>query len=145
MTVLVGYGNTMRRDDGVGWRVVRQLAPHCTGVQVITAHQLMPELAADVAGAAQVVFVDASIDGTPGEVGIHRLHPLDRLEDAHALTPPGILYLASYLYERVPPAHLVTITGETFALGDTLSATVEAAVPRAVDVICELLTGCDKA
>lgn len=136
MKLLVGYGNTMRRDDGVGWLVAGQLAPV---VRVITAHQLMPEIAYEVAHAGCVVFVDASIEGNAGDVQTRVLHPLDRLEDAHALTPPGILYLAGYLYDRMPPAHLVTITGETFDLGDTLSGTVQAAVPQAIDAICQLL------
>jgi hydrogenase maturation protease len=45
--LLIGYGNTLRNDDGVGVRIAEIIAeenrPH---VQVIATHQLTPELAA---------------------------------------------------------------------------------------------------
>lgn len=142
MKLLIGYGNTLRRDDGVGWQIVSQLAPHYTtsDVRCLTVHQLLPEVAALVADAAHVVFADASVQDEPGTVRVCRVQPLEHLEEAHAMTAPGIMHLAHFLYGKSPPAHLVTITGADFGLGEGLSAIVQAAIPQAVAEVRRLLT-----
>lgn len=141
MKLLVGYGNTMRCDDGVGWQVADHLSSHydAPDVDVMTVHQLLPEIAAFASQAEQVIFVDASIDGEPGTVRVCEVSPLDQLEDAHALTPSGIVYLCHSLYNASPTIHLVTVTGASFDLGETLSDEVLAAVPHVVAVIRQLL------
>lgn len=142
MRLLIGYGNTLRRDDGVGRSIVDRLTPLYAGTDVscITTPQLLPEVAALVAQAQRVVFVDASIEGQAGTVRVDEVRPLDYLEEAHAFTAPGILYLANLLYLASPPAHLVTVTGADFDLGETLSEAVEAAIPQAITEIRRLLT-----
>lgn len=139
MKLLVGYGNTLRRDDGVGCWLVQQLAPEYPAVKAITAHQLLPEIAAEVAQVAGVIFVDAAIDGDPGSVRTQKLAPLTHLQDAHALTPAGVLHLCGYLYDTQPTAHLITVTGCDFALGEGFSPAVEAALPHALSEIRRLL------
>lgn len=141
MKLLIGYGNTMRQDDGIGWLIADHLAPQYddTDVTVIQAHQLMPEIASSMADADRVIFVDASIEGVAGEIQVQQLQPAVELGDAHALTPSQILRLTEYLYGQCPTTYLVTITGAWFDLGDTLSEAVEAAVPQAVSAIQSLL------
>lgn len=59
-TLLIGYGNTLRSDDGVGPSVVEAIDQRqLLGVRSLTCHQLGPELAADLATAGRVLFVDA--------------------------------------------------------------------------------------
>lgn len=134
MKLLVGYGNTLRQDDGVGCVIAARLAPIYvdSGVRVIITPQILPELAADIARSACVVFVDAAIEGSAGSVQVRTLTPLSHMEDAHALTSPGILLFARMLYDSCPPAHLVTITGSAFGLGETLSPPVQNALPQAI-------------
>lgn len=141
MKLLLGYGNTMRQDDGAGWLVASQLAPlyHDTDVVVCATHQLMPEHAARVAQAEQVIFVDASVMGPAGQVHIQSIQPATYLNDAHTLQPADILYLAEVLYGHSPSALLVTIAGVEFGLGDQLSATTLKAIPTAVAQIKRLL------
>ena len=69
--LVVGYGNPLCGDDGVGWHAAGLLAsdPRLDGVRVVTHHQLAPELATDVSRASLVVLVDASTDGDPGRSG----------------------------------------------------------------------------
>ena len=62
--LVIGYGNTLRGDDGIGPAVAEAVAAlGLPGVRVIVAHQLTPELAADLADAQLVVFVDAAVGG----------------------------------------------------------------------------------
>jgi hydrogenase maturation protease len=124
MVLIIGYGNTLRSDDGVGAHVAREVeAKGWPGVRAIASAQLTPELAADVAQAQQVIFVDADAVGEP-----HGVRVVELWADANAVgpmthhaTPRGVLALAAALYDRCPPAFLVSIPGVNFALGEGLS------------------------
>lgn len=142
-TLVIGFGNPLRADDGVAWHIVERLQeaePRGDEVFILT-HQLTPELAETISGAAQVIFVDAA-EGSPPGVVAH--FPLEARPDSasltfHELTPPGLLALTEQLYGSPPPAIMLTVTGESFALSEALSAPVAAAVPEAVDRVRTLL------
>jgi hypothetical protein len=91
-SLIVGYGNSLRSDDGVGWHTAGLLAgdPRLAGARVLARHQLLPELAADVGRASLVVLVDAATQGAPGSVA----GPAGRATVGHpgqlvASAPPG--------------------------------------------------------
>lgn len=65
--VVIGYGNTLRGDDGFGQLAARLLeARQIQGLEVIASHQLNPELAAWLAEARFAVFLDATEGNEPG-------------------------------------------------------------------------------
>src|SRR5512138_1281762 len=133
-------GNTTRADDGAGIALARGLENVVPGVEVIEAQELLPEHAEALAGAAGVLFLDASVAGTPGEVRSARLVPrAARVAILHALMPEEILDLARTLHGRAPPAGLVTVAGREFAFGEGLSPEVEAALPFAREKARELV------
>jgi hydrogenase maturation protease len=76
-TLVIGYGNTLRGDDGVGSLVAEQVATwSLPDVRSHSIHQLTPELAAEIAQAEQIFFIDASIYSanqpqSPPTVGSH--------------------------------------------------------------------------
>jgi hydrogenase maturation protease len=121
--LVIGYGNTLRGDDGIGPAVAEGVAAlGLPGVRVIVAHQLTPELAPDLAGARLAVFVDAAPGGEPVRAV--------RLEAAatgavmtHAADPRGLLALCTAVYQRCPVAWLVTAAGADFDFRDGLSPT----------------------
>ena len=64
-TLIIGYGNQSRRDDGVGWFVIRQLAAlKFPGVELETGQQLEIEYPETISGYDAVIFVDAAIAGS---------------------------------------------------------------------------------
>ncbi len=66
--LVIGYGNTLRGDDGVGPRVVEAIEKlNLPGVRTLVCQQLSPEYADPVSRAHTVVFVDAAVDA-PREV-----------------------------------------------------------------------------
>ena len=75
--LVVGYGNPLRGDDGVGWHAAAALAadPRLADTDVITGHQLTPKLAEDIAKARLAVLVDARLGDTPGYVCIREVAP----------------------------------------------------------------------
>jgi len=140
MRILVlAYGNPLRCDDGLGWHAARQLVHRMTSdTQVVTCHQLTPELAEEVSGADAVFFIDASHEGEPGELTCLPIHPGHAARFSHECSPPVLLALCHQLYGACPPAYLVSVCGQSFQLGESLSPCVAAALPRLTAVVAEM-------
>jgi len=141
--LVIGYGNALRTDDGVGPAVAERLAddPRLSGVDVRAAHQLTPELAFDASGASLLVLVDAATDLPAGEVTVRRLDAGVVAGEVmtHHLDPAGLVGLARELWGTAPPVVLVSVGVSSLELGDTLTADVEEAIPRAVDAVAAII------
>jgi hydrogenase maturation protease len=141
--LLIAYGNRLRGDDGVAWHVAAAVRAVGGGHRIITAHQLTPELASDVADADCVVFVDAACDVAPGNVAVHPVHPAASPPGGltqHICDPGALLWFALQASGRAPAAAwLVTVGAESLDHGEGLSMPVEAAVPRASAAVLRLL------
>jgi hydrogenase maturation protease len=150
--LIIGYGNPLREDDGVGWRVVEEIdngqivgdlqsLVNCQ-LSTVAVHQLLPELAEDVSEAGLVIFVDASVTGEPGTVAVQEIAPVAQKVGAftHHFDPAGLLGYARDLYGRFPRAYLVTVTAVSLGYGEGLSDTVEAAVPNVLNQIEKLIS-----
>ena len=145
--LVIGYGNTLRRDDGVGVRVAELLAadPRLAGADVLAVHQLTPELAIDVAAASVVVFVDADVQASPGKVVTRRLASepdpasADPGASSHHVGAAELLALARSLTGHAPEAVTVAVGIADLEVGEGLSASVEAALPEAVELVAGLV------
>ncbi len=137
--LIIGYGNPLCGDDGVGWRVVEALDSLVPDGAAVAIHQLTPEWAEQISAADLVIFVDAAVGDVPGEVRSFPIWPAMAHPGSHQITPDGVLSMAADLFGRCPPAHLVTITGGSFEISESLTPAVAAAVPHALDRIRELL------
>lgn len=135
--VVIGYGNPLRGDDGLGWRAAEVVQARLPEAEVLTCHQLTPELAETLSQAARAAFVDVAVDQPPGRLQQTRLRPEAgaRLGLTHQFTPTTLLGLARGLYGRAPDAVLFTVGGQSFDYTDSLSPLVEAALPELVRLI----------
>jgi hydrogenase maturation protease len=142
--LIIAYGNPLRSDDGVGWRAADALRGKfpVAAVEIICLHQPGPELAESVSRCECVVFVDAAAGaGQGGEIQVKELGSAELSEASgfgHAISPDAILRLAEQLYRTRPKAFSVSVTGQDFSHGDSLSPTVSAAVPLLVSRIEEV-------
>ncbi len=145
--LIVGFGNPLRADDGVGWVVAAQLAEQLgwapPELEIRTLHQLLPELVDELAAADGVVFIDASATEPAGTVRIREVDAEPAAEGAHPLThhlsPQKLLGMARDYYGRAPRAFLVTVAGKDFSYGEELSPEVRALVPKVVSWVGALL------
>jgi hydrogenase maturation protease len=149
MTLLIiGYGNPLRGDDAFGFRAAEELQALFIDnreVVVLPVHQLTPELAADIARAGEVIFIDASAEGECGKFSSRPVQPAEETSPAisHYSTPEGLLASALALYGRVPPAVLYSVRGESFEYGAGLTPAVDQALIRAVaEVKAEIAATC---
>jgi hydrogenase maturation protease len=135
--LVIGYGNELRGDDGVGPHVVRQLAAlGLDGVHTRIVHQLLPELAAELADTDCAIFVDAQVgSGTP------HLSAIGRAGGArcggHAADPQGLLDLTHAVYGRAPQAWLMAVPVESFRLDQSLSQAASASAAVACRMIAD--------
>ncbi len=139
--LIIGYGNPLRRDDGIGLAAAQQLASdlNIPGVQVVACHQLTPELAEPISRTSRVIFIDACDGDRPGQVICRPV--LRDLESApafaHHLTPAALLACAYTLYQVNPVEALVmTVNGASFEYGEDLTPQVAAALPMITTMLC---------
>ena len=138
--LLIGYGNELRGDDGLGPFLAAAVASQrWPGVEALAVPQLVPELAERLTTARQAVFVDARLG--PGEpIEMRRVELMtDGGVFTHGGDPRGLLALARALYGHAPEAWLIAVTGEDFALGQSLSPTARRNADTALGCIAELI------
>lgn len=145
--LIVAYGNPLRSDDGVGWRAADLLRKSFSesNVEILSLHQLGPELSETVSHFATVIFIDAAAvaDNTsPGQIDLEELAPYAGAGTSgftHAVSPQTVIGLAATLYGANSRAYLVTVTAASLDHGDTLSPPVEAALPTLVSEVSRLV------
>ena len=138
--LLVGYGNTLRRDDGAGIRAAEllrlRLSPRAC--KVVTTQQLLPEMASMLPEYEQIIFVDAQIGEPAGHVCAQPVTAAAHANDSsitHQLSPFNLIDLCATLYGDCPQAVLFSITGADFGYGDTLSQQILDQMPYLVSRI----------
>ncbi|MCA9240332.1 MAG: hydrogenase maturation protease [Planctomycetales bacterium] len=120
-TLVIGLGNTLRGDDALGRLAAAKLrqAIDTEWVRVIDQMAPTPELAAEIAQASLVVFLDASIDGPENEVVTRSVAPDSAVAtSAHQLTPANLVQLAEQLYGRAPDAYAITFRARSLDFSD---------------------------
>jgi hydrogenase maturation protease len=134
--LIIGYGNTLRRDDGVGPRVADTIeALRLPGVRTLHCALLTPELAEPVSQASAVIFVDAAVDA-PREVQMRALAPAETSQVmAHAASPATLLALARDVFGRAPEAWWLTIPVEDLGIGEEFSVLAQRGFKQALEEV----------
>lgn len=137
-TLVIGYGNPSRNDDGVGLAVVNRLRERRgrppldefgdgfedlgTDLDTLFLQQLTPELAETVAAYDRLVLVDAHVGTVPELVRRAELVPATApAMVSHILKPEHLLSLARATAGRVPLTTLYSVRGFDFNFGERLS------------------------
>jgi hydrogenase maturation protease len=138
--LVIGYGNTLRSDDGVGvWVADRIAALHLPDVDVKTCHQLFPELAADILPYETVIMVDASTSGEPITVRQSIPPPEHLPSSSHNISPEILHHLAHEMYGATVDMRVYTVRGDSFEFGSMLSPSVKEQATKTVALIVALL------
>jgi hydrogenase maturation protease len=143
--LVLAWGNPSRGDDAIGPHLLKSLEdeaarrPEWREHVFVTDFQLQPEHALDLDGAAQVLFIDASVSA-PAPWSFGRVRAArDRSFSTHAMSPAALLAVHEGLGAATPPAWQLAVHGECFELGAPLSmaagANAEAALRFAQDLL----------
>ena len=141
-TLVIGYGNDSRNDDGIGWYVVAELAKRALPeVMLETAHQLEVEFVETVRDYDRVVFVDAAVPESLTPWSSEDVRPgFQSHAIAHYLTPADLLGLCRTLYGHAPSGVLVSIRGHDFNFGAVFSEETQLAAQAVIEHIVALVT-----
>jgi len=89
---------------------------------MVSLHQLGPELAEDLWAATGVIFIDAAGEPLSRGCSWSKIRPIpDMHRVAHSLTAEALLGMTKLIYNRCPPAWMVSVQGSDFSFGEGLS------------------------
>ncbi len=153
--LIIGCGNLLRSDDGVGPVLIRRLLDHTLpeDVGVADAGTSGMDVAFRMRGVQQVVFVDACTSGAepgaifelPGDEAANS--PLEAAGNLHSFRWDHAIPFARWLLKDDYPKNITVflIEAESTAPGMELSQTVRRSMDQVVDIIvdryCTTTTG----
>ncbi|WP_019498417.1 hydrogenase maturation protease [Pseudanabaena sp. PCC 6802] len=150
--IAIGYGNTLRSDDGAGQKVAEIVDNwNLPQVRAIATHQLTPECAASIAESELAIFVDVyPVAEQPGmaeenAIRVIHIHPSTYRHCStnegfgHTTDPHSLLCLAEVVYGHAPPAWWILIPALNFEFGDRLSPLTTEGIDQALQKITEIL------
>lgn len=147
-TLVLGVGNTILTDEGVGPWVVERLQalnPDAPGIDWMDGGTLSFSIATSVEDAEYLIVVDATeLKAEPGTVRVFVDEEMDRMLGGHgrSIHEVGLMDLMNIarLTERLPRRRaLVGIQPGTVDWGTEPTAAVGAAMPEAVRAVAALI------
>ena len=142
--LIIGIGNPLRGDDGLGWHLIQVLAQTYASIPDIAVQhvqQLTLDLVEPVGQAKLVVFVDARLGDELGKITVDPIQANSRLDSpiSHFFDPDTLLSAVQGLYGKHPEAVVVSVTSNLFDITEELSPTVEKKIPDVVEIIADLI------
>ena len=156
-TIILGFGNPDRGDDGVGWHVLagvaRQFGQTLSFDALDTCAfklseqtylwfnlQLIPEVAEELTSYQNAIFIDAHTAEIKEQIKISPIEPeFQNSPFTHHLTAASCLFLTNSLYGKYPESILISIRGYDFGFSRTLSKKTGKLAEKAIDLIMERL------
>ncbi|MDJ0570506.1 MAG: hydrogenase maturation protease [Pleurocapsa sp. MO_192.B19] len=140
----IGYGNTLRSDDGAGQIVANKIAQwKLPQVQSLAVHQLIPELAANIAQADVVIFIDAVATDSENPISF-KIQQIpaedDNISFGHSCNPKSLLSCTKILYGKVVKAYWILIPAVNFDFGEEFSLLTQRGIDIALNQIKQLIT-----
>jgi hydrogenase maturation protease len=145
--VVLAYGNPSRGDDALGPHLLHQMEILCQSkenIEFIEDFQLQVEHVLDLEKGDLLLFIDASVSGTPPFEFTQLQAKPDITYTSHALHPAAVLYAYQQVYHQLPPpAFLLTVRGEAFELGEPLSKTATLHLATTFELVKQLCQNID--
>lgn len=157
-TLIVGYGNPDREDDGVAWHILRDVSkifdmptpteineglfPEGRSLDFYLNLQLTPEMAEEMISYQRVCFVDAHTGIVPENINWQSIE--SRFQNSpltHHLTPESLVSLLEHAYHHTPECVLLSVRGFQFRFKQQLSTETEKLANQAVKRIVEWIIG----
>lgn len=156
-TLLLGYGNADRQDDGVAWHILAALAARLgsvpppspeDGLEITTPAvdllfqlQLTPELSELVSSYARAGFIDAHTGRVEADIHFSPISPAYQTSPfTHHMTPETLLAICQAIEGHAPDSVLVSVRGYEFGFEHELSQSTAALAQEAVQRIWDWLS-----
>ncbi len=141
--LVIGVGNTLREDDGVGVHLVRKLKKSFSDrLNCIEVYEPDILLAEEMAEYAEVLIIDAMNveDGAP--FSLVSLFPSRSMFPStgfvsHAFDWGAVLKMAEDLFGKTPKASLLGVSARNFGISETISPFCLTNAEKALDYLME--------
>lgn len=142
-TLIYGYGNPGRQDDGLGNAFVEKMSSwihknNLKGFELDSNYQLNIEDAAAIADKDLVIFVDASTE----EIDDFIITPVTSESKVtfttHSASPGYIVQLCSELYGKNPVVYLLHIKGYSWEFTEGLTSKAQDNLEKAFKLLKEI-------
>lgn len=139
--IVIGIGNILRADDGVGVHAIQKLKERKPDIEAVDLATAGIEILGFIRGREKAVIIDATKTGAePGT--IHRI-TLERLmlseyASSHGVNLPEMLLLGGKLYPDEMPREVVILAVEAEdidSFSTELTSKVKSAIPKLIDLI----------
>jgi hydrogenase maturation protease len=145
--LIVGYGNSLRGDDGLGPLIAQQIAdrpePASVRIRVVRLPQLDISLVSDMKDADTVIFVDARHDEDENPVVVKSVTPQASVafggHSTHCLGVDTLVTIIRDWYDTRQQCFLVMPKGYDFSIGDNISFQGMQAADSAINKIDNLI------
>ena len=114
MRIIVGYGNTLRGEDGFGVDVIDRLQKHeLKNTRLIKEYQLTPELCLELLDGDEIIFIDAAYGKKPYTLA----SPVDDGQNnnlSHHISPKMLISMLNSLYGVSPKFKIYSMLTNQF-------------------------------
>ena len=140
---IIGYGNPLRRDDGIGAFVAENLR-NAVGrsTRILAFQQLDPIALEEVQETDVIILVDATVEDLDRGIRWKRVRS-ERLRFSHTthhMRPADFVGLLDALYHRTPETWVISVKGEDFGHGAGLTKKARERALRACEEIGQFLS-----
>lgn len=128
--LIIGYGNPLREDDGIGWHLAGWLRETLSDpdIEIIQSHQLFPEYADNLSKVDKALFIDCKHGSNIGQTESRYIDSSSIQSGKatfHHMNIEGILSMAQSLFQHTPKACIFSIESDRFAHSDTFSSSMQ--------------------
>ena len=115
--LIIGIGNSGRKDDGLGWMMLDFLKNKFSNIDLLYRYQLQIEDAEALSHYPTVIFVDATKEVTKNGFYFKPCIPNEGIGLlSHMLQPETVIWLENSLYKKEPVSYLMGIEGKEWEL-----------------------------
>ena len=136
---IVGIGNPDRQDDGAGWRVIDGIRGQVPPEVYLTKQKGNIEALLDLFSRySSIILVDACLSedkaGTWRRIdALHEAIPMEKVRaSTHGFGISQAIHLARTLHQLPSKLFLYALSGKEFQMGNSLSSSVEEAIPHII-------------
>jgi len=140
-TLIYGYGNPGRQDDGLGPACVEVIGEwlkmqNLTNIEIDCNYQLNIEDAERISEIDKVIFVDATIEPIE-DCLMTKVEPGNNYIEftMHAVSPAYVLALCQKIFHKTPETYLLHIKGYEFELIEELTTKAKQNLEKAVEFL----------
>ncbi|MDJ0728503.1 MAG: hydrogenase maturation protease [Crocosphaera sp.] len=142
--LIIGYGNTLRGDDGVGYKIAEIIEQwNINNITSLAVHQLTPDLAENIAQVDTIIFIDAIpiTDVNTAKLEIKTISINRKINNlAHHNNPEQLLSVTQAIYQKVPKAYWILVPAINFNFSEDFSSITQKYVSLTLENIKDILS-----